>query len=91
VREFVQILYLHRQHSVEELTAAIEKAIDHRCAHTSAALSTSLDGVKLWLTQLNQPDPTFSAADLGHNHQLQGIGQQPLQLAMYDSLVGGHS
>ncbi|MAT98885.1 MAG: integrase [Anaerolineaceae bacterium] len=83
VREFVQILYLHRQHSAEELTAAIEKAIDHRCAH--------LDGVKLWLTQLNQPDPTFSAVDLGHNHQLQGIGQQPLQLAMYDSLVGGHS
>ncbi|MCB9005869.1 MAG: hypothetical protein H6656_00530 [Ardenticatenaceae bacterium] len=51
VREFVQILYLHRQHSAEELTAAIEKAINHGCAH--------LDGVKLWLTQLNQPDTLF--------------------------------
>lgn len=80
-REFVQILYLHRQHSSEELTAAIEKAIAHRCAH--------LDGVQLWLTQLNQPDPTFSTADLSKNQQLQGVGEQPLQLAVYDSLVGG--
>jgi hypothetical protein len=83
VREFVQILYLHRQHSSEELTTAIEKALNHGCAH--------LDGVQLWITQLNQPDPTFSAVNLGQNHQLQSIGEQPLQLAMYDTLVGGTS
>ncbi len=80
-REFVQILYLHRHHSAQELTAAIEQAIVHHCAH--------LDGVQLWLTQLNQPDPAFAAVDLG-DHQLQGIGEQPLQLAMYDTLVGGN-
>lgn len=83
VREFIQILYLHRQYSSEALTSAIEKAIEHRCAH--------LDGVQLWLTQLNQPDLTFSAVNLEQNHQLQGIGVQPLQVAMYDSLVGGNS
>ncbi len=80
-REFVQILYLHRHHSGQELTAAIEQAIAHHCAH--------LDGVQLWLTQLNQPDPAFTSVDLG-DHQLQGIGEQPLQLAMYDTLVGGN-
>lgn len=83
IREFVQILYLHRQHSSEDMTAAIEKAIDHHCAH--------LDGVQLWLTQLNLPDPTFAAVNLGQNHQLQGIGGQPLQVAVYDNLVGEHS
>jgi len=82
VQEFVQILYLHRQHHSEELTAAIEKALEHRCAH--------LDGVKLWLTQLQQPELTFPAIDLEKNQQLQGVGEQPLHVALYDSLVGGN-
>ena len=67
--------------TAQELTAAIEQAIAHHCAH--------LDGVQFWLTQLNQPDPAFASIDLG-DHQLQGIGEQPLQLAMYDTLVGGN-
>ncbi len=81
VREFVQILYLHRQYSSNEMEAAIEAALTHHCAH--------LDGVQLWLTQLSRPDPTFATIDLAQKPQLHGIGEQPLQVGMYDSLVGG--
>jgi transposase len=81
VREFVQILYLHRDHTAESMAAAIEAVLTHNCAH--------LDGVQLWLRQLQQPDPVFASLDLAEKPRLAGIGEQPLQLALYDSLVGG--
>ncbi len=73
--------YLHRQYSSNEMEAAIAAALTHHCAH--------LDGVQLWLTQLSRPDPTFTTIDLAQKPQLHGIGEQPLQVGMYDSLVGG--
>lgn len=81
VREFVQILYLHRDHDATEMEAAITAALAHHCTHA--------EGVKLWLTQLKRHEPTFSAIDLAHKPHLNGLGEQPLQLALYDSLVGG--
>lgn len=81
VREFVQILYLHRDHETDEIEAAITSALAHHCAHA--------DGVKLWLTQSKREEPTFSPVDLAHKPTLHGLGEQPLQLALYDSLVGG--
>ncbi|MCZ7666512.1 MAG: hypothetical protein M5U34_04435 [Chloroflexi bacterium] len=56
MREFVQILYLHRDHTAESMAAAIEAVLTHHCAH--------LDGVQLWLRQLQQPDPVFASLDL---------------------------
>lgn len=81
VREFVQILYLHREHDAPALEAAITSALAHHCAHA--------DGVRLMLTQHQRREPTFSAVDLAHKPHLEGLGEQPLQLGLYDSLMGG--
>lgn len=80
-REFVNILYLHRDYSPAEMEAAIEAALAHHCAH--------LDGVTLWLTQLQRPEPTFATLDLANHPQLTGIGQQQVQAGVYDALLGG--
>jgi hypothetical protein len=80
-REFVNILYLHREYSQVEMEQAIEAALAHHCAH--------LDGVQLWLTQLQRPEPTFATLDLVNHPQLTGIGQQQVQAGVYDTLLGG--
>ncbi|MFZ0547391.1 MAG: IS21 family transposase [Candidatus Promineifilaceae bacterium] len=80
-REFVNILYLHREYSQVEMEQAIEAALAHHCAH--------LDGVRLWLTQLERPEPTFTPLNLTDLPQLTGIGQQQLQAGTYDALLGG--
>jgi hypothetical protein len=80
-REFVNILYLHREYSQAQMEQAIEAALAHHCAH--------LDGVQLWLTQLQRPDPTFATLDLANHPQLTGIGQQQVQAGVYDALLGG--
>ncbi len=81
VREFVNILYLHREHSQAEMVQAIDAALAHHCAH--------LDGVRLWLTQLNQPLPTFATLNLTDRPRLQDIGHQQVQAGAYDALLGG--
>jgi len=81
IREFVQILYLHRDYPADQIETAITMALAHHCAH--------LDGVQLWLTQLQRPETTFPTLDLSHQPQLTDVGQQPVQTALYDSLVGG--
>lgn len=80
-REFVNILYLHREHSLVVMEQAIEAALAHHCAH--------LDGVQLWLTQLQRPEPTFATLDLADQPQLNGIGEQPAPVGIYDALLGG--
>ena len=81
VREFVNILYLHREYSQDEMERAIQAALAHHCAH--------LDGVQLWLTQQRHPEPTFTTLNLEGRPRLTGIGQQTVQASAYDSLVGG--
>ncbi len=81
VREFVQILYWHREHDASVMEAAITAALAYHCAHA--------DGVQLWLTQLKRQEPSFSTINLAHKPHLEGVGEQPLKPALYDSLVGG--
>jgi len=80
-REFVNILYLHREYSQEEMIRAIETALAHRCAHR--------DGIQLCLTQQRQSETTFPTLDLAARPRLHGVGQQPVCPNIYDSLWGG--
>lgn len=81
VREFVNILYLHREYSQTEMAQAIAAALAHHCAH--------LDGVQLWLTQARRAEPTFTTLNLADHPRLNGVGQQHLQAGAYDALLGG--
>ena len=81
VREFIAILYLHRDHGQAELEQAIEAALAHHCAHA--------DGVRLWLRQLSQPTITFPTLDLAAHPRLVGVGEQAVQAGAYDVLLGG--
>jgi len=81
VREFVNILYLHREYSQQEMEAAIQAALAHHCAH--------LDGVQLWLTQRRRPEPTFATLNLDEHPRLTGLGEQRVDAGAYDALVGG--
>lgn len=83
VREFVNILHLHREHSPSEMEAAIQAALAHHCAH--------LDGVQLWLTQQRRPDPAFAALSLADRPRLNGVGEQVVEASIYDTLMGGDS
>jgi transposase len=81
LREFIAILYLHRDYSQAELEQAIEAALAHHCAHA--------DGVRLWLNQQRQPVLSFATLDLAGLPRLAGIGQQAVQAGAYDLLLGG--
>jgi len=81
VREFVNILYLHREYAEVEIEQAIKAALAHHCAH--------LDGVQLWLTQQRRPDTTFATLNLDNHPRLTGIGEQTVQASAYDALMGG--
>jgi len=79
VREFVQILSLHRDHPAALVEQAITEALGHGCAH--------LDGVRLCLHQLQHPSASVPALDLAGHPRLQGIGQQPLDVRDYEQLL----
>lgn len=80
VREFITILQLHQQHPADLVEAAITQAVAHQCAHG--------DGVRLCLNQLLHPVAPAVRLDLQTQPQLVGIGEQPVNLAQYDSLLG---
>jgi imidazoleglycerol phosphate dehydratase HisB len=77
----VTILQLHQQHSMEQIAEAIGQALHHQCAHA--------DGVQLCLNQLLTPALPAMTLDLQSRPQLLGIGEQVVNLAQYDALVGG--
>jgi hypothetical protein len=79
VREFIAILHLHRTYHRTEIEAAIEAALAHHCANA--------DGVRLWLTQLQQPTLAFPTLDLQNHPRLLGVGQQSVQAGLYDVLL----
>jgi len=80
VREFITILQLHQHHPAELVEAAITQALAHQCAHA--------DGVALCLNQLLLPVVPAVRLDLQTQPQLLGIGEQPVNLAQYDVLLG---
>ena len=81
VREFLSILKLHREYPAQQLSQAIQTALDLGAVH--------VDGVLLCLRQLERPAAPPNTLHLGDHPQLHGIGEQPINLAQYDRLLGG--
>jgi len=81
VREFLAILKLHRDHSAQRVKQAIQEALDLGAAH--------FDGVHLCLRQQEMSSSPPTTLNLSAHPQLQGIGEQPINLAQYDQLLAG--
>jgi hypothetical protein len=81
VREFIQILQLHRHYPASQMQAAVEQALGYGCPH--------LDGVKLCLTQQQLSIPQFTPLDLADQPQLKQVGHQQIRLGHYNQLLGG--
>ncbi len=79
VREFVEILLLHRQHPPQLVEQAVKQALKYGCSH--------LDGVKLCLQQLLEPASAIPSLDLSQFGTLQALSNQPLDLKMYEQLL----
>jgi hypothetical protein len=79
VRIFLQVLKLHRQHPAELMEQAIAQALSFGCIH--------LDGIRLCLHQL-QAVELPAALDLSQQPRLSQVGQQPLNLWVYNELIG---
>jgi len=80
VREFISVLKLHQSYAPD----TIEKAVD-------AAVSSGmmgLDGVIYQLQRLAAPMPQIVPLNLSKLPQLANIGCQPVDLQIYDQLVG---
>jgi len=81
IREFVQILVLHRAHPAELVAQAIEQALHYGCGH--------LAGVQLCLRQLLQPEVPLASVDLADLPQLARVGSQSPDLQCYEQLLHG--
>lgn len=81
VREFVTILQLHQSHAADLIERAVHQALRYGCGHA--------DGVKLCLHQLTEPDPQLPSLTLEDQPELQPLGQQPIDLNLYNQLLGG--
>jgi hypothetical protein len=79
VQEFVRILRLHEEHPADLIVQAVEQALAYSCAH--------LDGVKLCLRQLAEPQSLPSAIDLSAWPELVAVGSQAPDLQRYDELL----
>lgn len=80
IREFIAILKLHQVHSAD----LVEQAVD-------AAVCTgmrSLDGVMYHLQRLTSPVFPTNSLDLSHLPQLAEVGCQPVDLQVYNQLLG---
>jgi hypothetical protein len=78
---FVRILKLHQEYPAELVEQAIGRALEYGCLH--------LDGVRLCLRQLQQPDQPLPALDLSGKPELAAIGQAPVDLNRYEHLLAG--
>jgi hypothetical protein len=82
VREFVRILRLHQDHPAWAVEQAVQQAVEIGCTH--------LDGVQLCLRQVLEPQAMLPLSlDALAFPQLAAIGQQPVDLAIYDRLLAG--
>ena len=81
IREFIRILDLHRQHAAPAVTAAIQQALACGCAH--------LDSVTLCLHHQAESPVVLPQLDLSSRPLLAQIGQQPVDLQVYDHLLQG--
>jgi transposase len=81
VREFVRILRLHETFSAVLIEQAIEQALAFGCAH--------LDGVRLCLHHLMEPETALPSLDLTMRPKLAAVGTDPAPVACYDELLEG--
>jgi hypothetical protein len=72
VREFLEILQLHLEYPEALVEQAVEKALTLGAAH--------LDGVRLCLRQLLEPQPPPKPLDLSSHSELVQVGYQPVDL-----------
>jgi transposase len=80
IREFIAILKLHQTWSADLVEQAIDAAV-----HTGMM---NLDGVMYHLQRLSSPLPSTDPLDLSHLPQLADIGCQPVDLQLYNQLLG---
>jgi transposase len=83
IREFVRILSLHRGYPPDAVTAAVKQALACGSAH--------LDNVTLCLHQALSPATVPPQLDLSAHPVLAQVGHQPVDLTVYDQLLGGGS
>lgn len=81
IRQFIQVLSLHRVYPANMIVQAMEQALSYGCAH--------YDGVLLCLRQAQQPALPAPVLDLSAQPHLAQIGTQPLTLDHYDRLLMG--
>jgi transposase len=81
IRQFLEVLALHRTYPAEVIEQAIELALTYGCLHA--------DGVQLCAHQLvtdqRPPDPL----DLASRPHLAQVGKEPLELHRYNRLLSG--
>jgi transposase len=80
VKEFLEILKLHQEHPEKLVVQAVEMALALGAAH--------LDGVRLCLRQLLEPEDQLRPLDLSFHPELVGVGNQPVELDQYNRLLG---
>ncbi len=83
VREFVQILQLHKEYPASLIEQALSAALEFGCVH--------YEGVRLCLNQLLMPRQLPLPLELEGTalSQLQHSGTQAVDLQAYDQLIGG--
>jgi len=79
VREFLEILKLHQQYPPKMVEQAVEKALALGAAH--------LDGIRLCLRQLLEPQALPQSLDLSLHPRLVKVGSQPIELGQYNRLL----
>jgi transposase len=79
VKEFIAILKLHREYAADQVEQAVQAALELGAA--------SLDGVLLYLRQLQQAQPQFPTPETERFASLAAYGNQPVNLQQYDQLV----
>jgi hypothetical protein len=80
IREFISILKLHQTYSSEMIEKAVSAAVLNGMM--------GLDGVMYHLQRLLMPVPQINPINLANLPQLANVGCQPVDLNIYDQLVG---
>ena len=81
IREFIRVLSLHQEHPAKLVEQAIGQALTYGCTHA--------DGVTLCLNQLLQPETPLVQLDLSDQPHLATVGDQIVDLGLYDQLLQG--
>lgn len=79
IRQFLEVLALHRSYPVEVMEQAIGLALTYGCLHA--------DGVQLCAHQLLTAQCPPNPLDLANRPHLAQIGTQPLELYRYNQLL----